>query len=93
MQRRTGLPLDPLLTATKWAWLLNEQPDLLAELERGTALLGTVDAWLLYNLTDGRAHATDFTNASRVALLNLETSIGTMNCSSCLGFRAGRCRS
>lgn len=73
LQRRTGLPLDPLLTATKWAWLLNEQPDLLAELERGTALLGTVDAWLLYNLTDGRAHATDFTNASRVALLNLET--------------------
>jgi len=71
--RRTGLPLDPLLTATKWAWLLNEQPDLQAELEQGTVLLGTVDAWLLYNLTGGRTHATDLTNASRVALLNLAT--------------------
>lgn len=70
---RTGLPLDPLLTATKWAWLLNEQPALHAELEQGTALLGTVDAWLLYNLTGGEVHATDLTNASRVALLNLAT--------------------
>jgi len=73
IQRRTGLPLDPLLTATKWAWLLNEQPSLRDELENGDVLLGTVDTWLLYNLTGGRAHATDFTNASRVALLNLET--------------------
>lgn len=70
---RTGLPLDPLLTATKWVWLLNEQPALHAELEQGTALLGTVDAWLLYNLTGGEVHATDLTNASRVALLNLAT--------------------
>lgn len=73
LQRRTGLPLDPLLTATKWAWMLNEQPSLRTELEDGNVLLGTVDAWLLYNLTSGSAHATDFTNASRVALLNLET--------------------
>jgi glycerol kinase len=73
LQRRTGLPLDPLLTATKWAWLLNEQPTLPVELEQGNVLLGTVDAWLLYNLTGGQAHATDLTNASRVALLNLET--------------------
>jgi glycerol kinase len=73
LQSRSGLPLDPLLTATKWAWLLNEQPDLRAEIEQGDVLLGTVDAWLLYNLTGGRIHATDFTNASRVALLNLET--------------------
>jgi len=73
VQSRTGLPLDPLLTATKWAWLLNNQPDLLPELERGDVLLGTVDAWLLYNLTGGAVHATDYTNASRTALLNLET--------------------
>lgn len=73
IQRRTGLPLDPLLTATKWAWLINEQPTLRDDLEQGKLLLGTVDAWLLYNLTGGRVHATDFTNASRVALLNLES--------------------
>jgi glycerol kinase len=73
IQSKTGLPLDPLLTATKWSWLLNEQPGLRDALEQGDVLLGTVDAWLLYNLTGGRVHATDFTNASRVALLNLET--------------------
>lgn len=73
LQTRTGLPLDPLLSATKWAWLLNEQSALRAELEQGNVLLGTVDAWLLYNLTNGGVHATDLTNASRVALLNLES--------------------
>lgn len=73
LRDRTGLPLDPLLSATKWAWLLNEQPALCAEMESGEVLLGNVDAWLLYNLTGGRAHATDFTNASRVALLDLKT--------------------
>jgi len=73
LQDRTGLPLDPLLTATKWAWLLNEQPGLRHEAESGEVMLGTVDTWLLYNLAGGRAHLTDFTNASRVALLNLET--------------------
>jgi glycerol kinase len=73
IQRRCGLPLDPLLTATKWAWLLNERSDLRYELEQGNVLLGTVDTWLLYNLTGGSVHATDFTNASRLALLSLET--------------------
>lgn len=72
LRDRGGVPLDPLLTATKWAWLLSEQPELRSEMESGEVLLGTVDSWLLYNLTNGRAHATDLTNASRVALLNLE---------------------
>jgi len=72
LQERTGLPLDPLLTATKWKWLLNNQPALREEINRGEVLLGTVDSWLLYNLTGGRVHATDLTNASRVALLNLK---------------------
>ncbi|MDE3163182.1 MAG: glycerol kinase [Acidobacteriota bacterium] len=73
LQDRTGLPLDPLLSATKWKWLLDEQPSLRVEAEHGKMLLGTVDSWLLYNLTQGQAHATDLTNASRVALLNLES--------------------
>ncbi len=72
IQDRSGLPLDPLLTATKWMWLLNERPALRTEAESGGVLLGTVDSWLLYNLTDGKVHATDLTNASRTALLNLE---------------------
>ena len=73
LQERTGLPLDPLLSATKWKWLLDAQPSLREEAEQGTVLLGTVDSWLLYNLTNGQVHATDLTNASRVALLNLES--------------------
>jgi len=73
IQSITGLPLDPLLSATKWAWLFDQHPDLQAQAARGELHLGTVDAWLLYNLTAGKVHATDHTNASRTALLNLET--------------------
>jgi glycerol kinase len=73
IQSITGLPLDPLLSATKWAWLFEQQPELRAQAENGELHLGTVDAWLLYNLTAGRVHATDHTNASRTALLSLAT--------------------
>ncbi len=74
LQERSGLPLDPLLTATKWAWMFSRQPELLrARAEAGELCLGTVDSWLLYNLTGGRVHATDHTNASRTALLGLSS--------------------
>lgn len=73
IQSATGLPLDPLLSATKWAWLFEKHPELQAQAARGELYLGTVDAWLLYNLTAGNVYATDHTNASRTALLNLET--------------------
>ncbi len=67
----SGLPLDPLLTATKWAWVFEQQPELRAVAESGDLRLGTVDAWLIYKLTGGRIHSTDHTNASRTALLSL----------------------
>ncbi len=73
IQSITGLPLDPLLSATKWAWLFDQHPELQAQAARGELHLGTVDAWLLYNLTAGKVHATDHTNASRTALLSLAT--------------------
>jgi len=73
IQAVTGLPLDPLLSATKWAWALEHRPELRAAADAGELLLGTVDSWLLYNLTGGSVHATDHTNASRTALLSLET--------------------
>jgi glycerol kinase len=73
LRNLSGLPLDPLLTATKWSWLLNKQPALRVKAKRREVLLGTIDTWLLYNLTSGRMHATDFTNASRTGLLNLQT--------------------
>jgi glycerol kinase len=71
IQSISGLPLDPLLSATKWAWLFDCQPELRDAAKAGDLHLGTVDAWLLYNLTAGSTHATDHTNASRTALLNL----------------------
>jgi glycerol kinase len=71
IQSASGLPLDPLLTATKWAWLFDRQPALRSEAAAGDLQLGTVDSWLLYNLTAGQIHATDHTNASRTGLLSL----------------------
>lgn len=73
LQAKTGLPLDPLLSATKWRWLLERRPELHREAESGEICLGTVDSWLLYNLTGGRVHATDHSNASRTALLGLRS--------------------
>jgi glycerol kinase len=71
IEAATGLPLDPLLSATKLAWAFDQKPELRRGAERGEVLLGTVDAWLLYNLTGGEVHATDHTNASRTALMSL----------------------
>jgi glycerol kinase len=73
IQLISGLPLDPLVSATKWAWLFDREPKLRDAAKAGDLHLGTVDAWLLYNLTAGRIHATDHTNASRTALLDLSS--------------------
>jgi glycerol kinase len=73
IQAVAGLPLDPLLSATKWVWAFDEQPKLRALAKAGELLLGTVDAWILYKLSGGRVHATDHTNASRTALLSLHS--------------------
>lgn len=70
---RSGLPLDPLLTAGKWAWMLENNPEVSDAADRGTLGLGTVDAWLVSRLTLGQVHATDTSNASRTGLLNLAT--------------------
>ncbi|NTV05205.1 MAG: glycerol kinase GlpK [Chlorobiaceae bacterium] len=64
---KTGLPLDAYFSATKIRWILDHYPVLKPE----TLLFGTVDSWLLWKLTDGRVHATDFTNASRTLLYNI----------------------
>jgi glycerol kinase len=71
IQSATGLPLDPLLSATKWAWVFDQQAELRMLAESGEVRLGTVDSWLVYKLTGGRVHTTDHTNASRTALLSL----------------------
>ncbi|HEV7509302.1 MAG TPA: glycerol kinase GlpK [Thermoanaerobaculia bacterium] len=71
-RERTGLVLDPYFSGTKLAWLLDEIPGARAAAEAGHLAFGTVDSWLLWNLTGGR-HATDVTNASRTLLWNLHT--------------------
>jgi glycerol kinase len=70
---RTGLRLDPYFSATKIAWQLDHVDGARARAERGELAFGTIDSWLLWKLTGGRAHVTDATNASRTALFNLAT--------------------
>ena len=71
IQGRTGLPLDPGFTAGKWRWLLDATDGGPARAASGDICLGTVDSWLLWNLTGGAAHATDASNASRTQLMDL----------------------
>ncbi len=71
LRSKTGLPLAPLLSATKWAWLL-ENNSLVQQLKEQRRLcLGTVDTWLIHKFTGGKEYATDLTNASRTGLFNL----------------------
>ena len=71
--RRTGLAVDPVFSAAKMRWLLEHIPQGSARAQNGEIALGTVDSWLLWNLTGGSVHACDFTNASRTQLFSLTT--------------------
>ncbi|HKF48999.1 MAG TPA: glycerol kinase GlpK [Terracidiphilus sp.] len=70
IRARTGLPLAPLISAGKWAWLLENEDRVRAARDTGVLRLGNVDSWLVYKLTGGELHATDLTNASRTGLLD-----------------------
>lgn len=70
---RSGLGLDPLFPAAKIAWLLDATPGARDRADRGELRCGTIDSWLLWNLTGGAVHATDHSNASRTQLFNLDT--------------------
>ena len=72
-QSKTGLVPDAYFTASKLAWLLEEDADLRRRAEAGELLAGTVDSWLLWNLTGGAVHATDVSNASRTMLFDIRT--------------------
>jgi glycerol kinase len=71
VHRKTGLIIDAYFSASKIMWMFRKYPGLLEKAKNGELLFGTVDTWLLYNLT-GR-HVTDYTNASRTMLFNIET--------------------
>ncbi|WP_295728669.1 glycerol kinase GlpK [uncultured Limosilactobacillus sp.] len=68
---KTGLVIDSYFSATKIKWLLDHVPGARKKAEQGDLLFGTIDTWLLWNLTSHRVHATDVTNASRTMLFNI----------------------
>lgn len=73
VQVKTGLLLDPYFSGTKLAWMLEHVPGARARAQAGELCFGTIDSWLVYKLTGGRAHVTDATNASRTMLFNIDT--------------------
>ncbi len=72
-KEKTGLVLDPYFSGTKIHWMLKENPELVSRAQAGELAAGTVDSYLVYRLTDGAAHVTDVSNASRTLLLNIHT--------------------
>ena len=72
-QKKTGLLIDAYFSATKIRWILENVPEAKKMAEEGNLLFGTVDTWLIWNLTGGQVHATDYSNASRTMLFNIHT--------------------
>jgi glycerol kinase len=70
---KTGLPIASYFSATKLMYLLDKVPNLRKDAEKGDALFGTIDTWLMWRLTNGAVHATDVTNASRTMFMDLHT--------------------
>ncbi|WP_161881383.1 glycerol kinase GlpK [Deinococcus alpinitundrae] len=73
IEQKTGLRLDAYFSGTKLRWLLDHVPGAREKAERGELAFGTVDSWLVYNLTGGELHLTDASNASRTLLYNIHT--------------------
>lgn len=73
VQEKAGLLLDPYFSASKIAWLLDNVAGARARAEAGELAFGTIDSWLIWQLTDGAVHATDATNAARTSLFNIHT--------------------
>ena len=73
IKAKTGLVLDPYFSGTKIAWILDHVSGARERAEHGELAFGTVDTWLLWKLTDGAVHKTDYTNASRTLLFNINT--------------------
>lgn len=73
IQEKTGLLLDPYFSASKIKWMLDSNPEIRALAEAGKLAAGTIDTWLIWNLSAGQAHITDVSNASRTLLMDLRT--------------------
>ena len=73
IREKTGLKVDAYFSGTKIRWILENVPGAREKAENGDLLFGTVDTWLIWNLTRGKAHVTDYSNASRTMLFNIHT--------------------
>ncbi len=73
IREKTGLFLDAYFSGTKIMWILENVPGVRERAERGDILFGTIDSWLMWKLSGGRCHVTDYTNASRTLLFNIHT--------------------
>lgn len=72
-QEKTGLLIDPYFAASGTKWILDNVEGARESAEKGELLMGTIDSWLIWKLTEGKVHATDYTNASRTLLFNIHT--------------------
>ena len=73
IRQKTGLVIDPYFSGTKIRWILQNVPGAREKAEKGDLLFGTVETWLIWKLTGGRVHVTDYSNASRTMLFNINT--------------------
>ena len=92
VRAKTGLIIDAYFSGTKLKWILDKVPGARACAMRGELAFGTVDTWLMWQLTRGAVHATDVSNASRTMLFNVRLNAWTTNCSRCSRSRASCCR-
>ena len=73
VRQHTGLYINPYFSGTKLKWILENIPHVYPQAQKGNLLFGTIDTWLIWNMTQGKVHATDYTNASRTLLFNIHT--------------------
>ena len=73
IRRKTGLVIDPYFSGTKIRWILENVPGAREQAENGELLFGTIETWLIWKLTGGKVHVTDYSNASRTMLFNINT--------------------
>lgn len=71
IQQKTGLIIDAYFSGTKIKWILDQHPGIREKARRGDILAGTIDTWLIWNLTGGKSHVTDYSNASRTMIYNI----------------------
>lgn len=73
VREKTGMIIDPYFSASKLRWILKNTPDAKEKAKKGELLVGTIDSWLLWKLSGGKVHATDYSNACRTLLFNIKT--------------------